>query len=154
MLARHWPSCTFSEGPQLRKINPPRIERIECIERIGEDSHLLSAQTDLGLGHDRDRDRPACDTCTPFNLRYVMPSEAHGRDVLCILCVLCVGGLFSVIRGSCKRYAVTPTCMPSHEAVLGCFREGSCHVTKRKVPRPDGGRHIPCLDTSSDSQSG
>jgi hypothetical protein len=24
-------------------------------------------------------------------------------------------------------------------AALGCFREGSCHVTKRKVPRPDGG---------------
>ncbi len=29
MLARCWPWCTFSEGPRLRKMNPPRIERIE-----------------------------------------------------------------------------------------------------------------------------
>ena len=29
MLVRHWPWCTSSEGPRLRKINPPRIERIE-----------------------------------------------------------------------------------------------------------------------------
>ncbi len=36
MLVRHWPWCTVSEGPRLRKINPPRMERIEriCVERL------------------------------------------------------------------------------------------------------------------------
>ncbi len=41
---------------------------------------------------------------------------------LCVLCVLCVGGLFSVIGGPCKRYAVTavtPTRMPSHNCLPG-----------------------------------
>jgi hypothetical protein len=27
MLVRHWQRCTFSKGPRLWKINPPRIER-------------------------------------------------------------------------------------------------------------------------------
>ncbi len=34
MLVRHWQQCTFSEGPQLGKINPARIECIEHIVRI------------------------------------------------------------------------------------------------------------------------
>jgi hypothetical protein len=33
-LARCWPGCTFSEGPRLRKTNPPHIERIERIEHV------------------------------------------------------------------------------------------------------------------------
>ncbi len=33
MLVRHWQWCNFSEGPRLLKINPPRIERIERIDR-------------------------------------------------------------------------------------------------------------------------
>ncbi len=32
ILVRHWPWCTLSEGPRLRKIIPPRIERIERTE--------------------------------------------------------------------------------------------------------------------------
>jgi len=40
-LVRHWPWCTLSEGPRLRKINPPRIERIERIAYI-QHTHILT----------------------------------------------------------------------------------------------------------------
>ncbi len=33
-LVGHWPWCTFSKGPRLRKIIPPRIEHIEHIEPV------------------------------------------------------------------------------------------------------------------------
>ncbi len=43
---------------------------------------------------------------------------------LCILCVLCVGVLFSVIGGPCKRYAVTLShdCLPGPNSAASARR--------------------------------
>jgi hypothetical protein len=57
--------------------------------------------------------------------------------------------LFSVIGCPRKRYAVTLTRMPVHNCLPGphlAASVGSCHVTKNKVPRPDGGVSISLHD--------
>ncbi len=45
MIVRLWPWCTFSEGPRLRQIDPPRIERIERIERTHTQTLTKSVPT-------------------------------------------------------------------------------------------------------------
>ncbi len=49
LVTRCWKGCTFSEGPRLRKMNPPRIERIERIEHSVGQCRLFRGKHDPNI---------------------------------------------------------------------------------------------------------